>query len=132
MFQENICRTIEENEETFHKFGSWRKSLGIMRFDIPGPANFSEATSPSTKSQDSIPEENSTLDKVCKAAVNFGPFLYLKLVTEHIYLGSARKTYEKTTICDKPRCENRESQEKDYSIYNIICKSGEAQKTRRK
>lgn len=76
MLQEYICRAIEENEETFHKFSSWGKPSVIMRFDIPRPTNLGEAACPSTKSQDSIPEENSTLDEVCKTAKNLSVFLY--------------------------------------------------------
>ena len=70
MFKENICRSVEENEEALYEFCCWSPSTLRLGFDIPGPANIGKTASPTTKCQNTIPKKHATFDKMRKPAEN--------------------------------------------------------------
>jgi len=67
MLQKNIRAPIKENQETLYEFGG-DSSSSLLWSDIPGPADICEAAGPTTKSQNSVPEEHAAFDPVRQAA----------------------------------------------------------------
>lgn len=72
MFQKDIGRAVEEDDEGFGEFRRGNKGLTRVDdsnrwFDIPGPAILGEATHPAAESKQTVPEEYSTFYRVRKA-----------------------------------------------------------------
>ena len=74
MLQKDIRGSVKENEKALYEFGGW--FLRLVWFDVPCPSDVGEAACPSAKSQDSIPEENSTLDPMRKPTENLRSDLF--------------------------------------------------------
>ena len=63
MLQENIRNPVHKNEKTLNSFHGHRV-LRARDFEIPSPPPLSKAAHPTSKSDEAVEEENTTLDEV--------------------------------------------------------------------
>lgn len=117
MFEEDVCRSIEENEEALHEFSS-DSSPSNLWLDVPRPADIRETARPTTKGQDTIPEEHATFDKVGKSTEYSSSHL--------LESASVRKaeykfvTYEKSTVGDNSSGQRNKTEHQDHAINDIV------------
>lgn len=80
MFEEDICRAIEEDEEGLDEFCGGHSRLrrpdhARGRSQIPSPAEFGKTAHPTTEREEPVPKEDPALDRVCEAAEDLIPAL---------------------------------------------------------
>ncbi len=79
MFQENICRAIEQNERALYKFSRRAEFLFLLAArlwpKIPSPAKLCEAARPSTEVEKPKPKKNSALNPMRKPSKDRVSFL---------------------------------------------------------
>jgi hypothetical protein len=72
MLEKHIDTPIEEDDEGLYEFSRRQGCLpnahfAPARLKVPCPAQVGEASHPSSQRQQSVPEEYSSFDKVCKS-----------------------------------------------------------------
>ena len=75
VLEEDVGTAVQPDDERLHKFGRRNRrfplaDLASVRLDVPCPTQVCKATHPSSKGQQSIPKEDSSFHKVCKAIEN--------------------------------------------------------------
>lgn len=71
VFKPHIGRTVEEDDERFDEFGGRYSGFASAdqpnrRLHVPSPSHLRKASHPSSKSEETIPEEDSALNGMCK------------------------------------------------------------------
>ncbi len=72
VFKPHIGRTVKEDDERFDELGRGYSGFASAdqpnrRLHVPSPSHLGKASHPSSKSKETIPEENSALNGVCKS-----------------------------------------------------------------
>ncbi len=75
MFEKDVRCAIEPNDKGLDKFGGRDGGFPLAnliagRFDIPCPAKLGKAPHPTSKGEQSVPEEDATLDKMRETVEN--------------------------------------------------------------
>ena len=72
VFKPHIGRTVEEDNERFDELGRGYSGFASAdqpnrRLHVPSPSHLGKASHPSSESEETIPEEDSALDGMCKS-----------------------------------------------------------------
>jgi hypothetical protein len=96
-FQEDVRWSVEEYQELFDEF----RSHTVSRAYVPRPTEIRKSSKVTTKSEETVPEEDPTLNEMGKTAEDIGAF-------------------EKSSICHTTRSHRYEPENKDRPISETV------------